>query len=268
MIYIIIGMIIIVLLILFFYYEDYKLKVTKYSITDNRIKNDFKIIQISDFHNNKNKWLQNQVVNTIKNENPNIIVITGDLIDKDDHKYAEEFIKKIHKLSKIYYVPGNHEYIFGGYPKLKEILLKYNVNVLENEYTSINDYIDLYGVKDPDSKMTGDDKSYMEESLKAFKLNNKKYSILLSHRPELFDIYIQNKYDLVFTGHAHGGQVIMPLIGPLYSPHQGVFPKYARGMKEKDNTKMIISRGLGNSLFAIIRVNNKPELIIVSLSNK
>lgn len=266
MIYIIIGIVILLLVIIVLYYEDFKVKITKYNISDSRVKNDFKIIQISDFHNTKKKWVHEQVINTIKKEKPDIIVITGDLIDKDDCTYSKEFIKKIYKLSKIYYVPGNHEYIFGGYPELKEILLEYNVNILGNEYTSINDYIDIYGVKDPDSKMTGNDRLYMMEILDNFKLNDKKYSILLSHRPELFDIYTQNKYDLVFAGHAHGGQVIMPLIGPLYSPHQGVFPKYARGIIKKDNTKMIVSRGLGNSLFAKIRINNRPELVIVSLS--
>ena len=268
MIYIIIGIILLVLLIIYFYYEDFKLKVTGYNLETKKIQKDYKIIQISDFHNRKNKWFHKQVINTIKKEKPDIIVITGDLIDKDDSTYAKEFIKKIYKLSKIYYVPGNHEYIFGGYPELKDILIKHNITVLENNMVSLDNNIDLYGIKDPIFGMPGDETEVVKRYLDEFNLNEKKYNILLSHRPEQFKNYINKKFDLVFTGHAHGGQFILPFIGPVFSPHQGLFPKYARGIHNKNNTNMIVSRGLGNSLYAFIRINNRPELIIVSLLKK
>ena len=90
MIYIIIGLVVVllILLVIYFYYEDFKLQVTKYSLKSNRIKKKLKIIQISDFHNERNKWLHRQIVDTIKREKPDLIVITGDLIDKDDNKYT------------------------------------------------------------------------------------------------------------------------------------------------------------------------------------
>lgn len=266
MIYIIIGIIIIFLLIIFFYYEDFKIKITRYNLESKKIKDDYKIIQISDFHNRKNKWFHNQLIKIINKEKPNIIVITGDLIDIDDCTYAEKLLERIHNIVPIYFVPGNHECIFGGYPDLLNILDKYNVNVITNKCISLDNNIDIYGIKDPSFGIPNDDKESIDSYLNKFNINTKKYSILLSHRPELFDIYTKYKFDLVFTGHAHGGQVIVPLIGPLFSPHQGVLPKYARGLHKKNNTNMIVSRGLGNSLYAIIRINNRPELVIVSLS--
>ena len=267
MIYIIIGIIILlILMIIYFYYEDHKLKVTKYNIESNKIKNDYKIIQISDFHNTKNKWLHKQLVNTIKEEKPNIIVFTGDLIDKFDNKYSSLLLDELNGICKMYYVPGNHEYRFDGYSKLLEVLYNHKVEVLDNKCISLNNSIDLYGIKDPMFGMPKEENQAVKDFLNEFSLNNKKYSILLSHRPEHFKEYCNKKFDLVFTGHAHGGQWILPIIGPIFSPHQGMFPKYARGIHKRNNTSMIVCRGLGNSLNACIRINNRPELVIVSLS--
>ena len=175
-------------------------------------------------------------------------------------------LSEIEGICDIYFVPGNHEYIFEGYSKLLEVLHKHNVKVLENKCVDIGNNIDLYGIKDPIFGGIEDEEKTLNEYLDCFKLNDKKYNILLSHRPEHFSSYCDRNYDLVLTGHAHGGQFIIPPIGSIYSPHQGLFPKYARGIHKKNKTNMIVSRGLGNSLYAIIRINNRPELIIVSLS--
>ena len=121
---------------------------------------------------------------------------------------------------------------------------------------------------DPKFEEREDESNVVKEILDNFNIKSSNYNILLSHRPELFDIYSEYSFNLVFTGHAHGGQFIIPGVGPLFAPHQGIRPKYARGKHKKRNTNMIVSRGLGNSLFARIRINNRPELIVVSLSNK
>ena len=83
---------------------------------------------------------------------------------------------------------------------------------------------------------------------------------------EYFNIYSKDNIDLVFSGHAHGGQVRLPFIGGLYAPGQGLFPKYTRGIYKQNNTSMVVSRGLGNSIFPI-RVFNRPELVVVTLKN-
>ncbi len=86
----------------------------------------------------------------------------------------------------------------------------------------------------------------------------------MSHRPEFIHFYAKAGIDVVFSGHAHGGQIRVPGIGGVLAPHQGFFPKYAEGMVKENNTLMIISRGLGNSTFPI-RINNHPELILATL---
>jgi predicted MPP superfamily phosphohydrolase len=90
------------------------------------------------------------------------------------------------------------------------------------------------------------------------------YTVLLSHRPELFDVYVQNGVDLVLSGHAHGGQFRVPFLGGLVAPNQGLFPQYDGGVYKSGKTTMIVSRGIGNSAFPF-RINNRPELVIVEL---
>ena len=104
---------------------------------------------------------------------------------------------------------------------------------------------------------------FTDEELKKYK-DSDYFKILSSHRPENFNIYVNNDIDVVFSGHAHGGQIRLPFIGGLYAPHQDFFPEYDSGLYTEDNTNMVVSRGLGNSLFPF-RVNNPPEIIIVTL---
>ncbi len=91
------------------------------------------------------------------------------------------------------------------------------------------------------------------------------YTVLLSHRPEQLDVYTANGTDLALCGHAHGGQIRLPFIGGLFAPNQGFFPKYTAGVHQKGRTKMVVSRGLGNSL-APLRINNRPELVVLTLT--
>ena len=98
-------------------------------------------------------------------------------------------------------------------------------------------------------------------------LDNTKYNILLSHRPELFDTYVEKKINLILTGHAHGGQIRIPFIGGIVAPNQGFFPKYTSGVIEKNKTTMVVSRGIGNSIIPL-RINNRPELVVITLYNK
>ena len=93
------------------------------------------------------------------------------------------------------------------------------------------------------------------------------YVILLSHRPELFDTYVENKVDLVFSGHAHGGQFRIPFIGGVVAPNQGVFPKYDAGIFTEGNTNMVVSKGVGNSIIPF-RVCNRPEVILIELTTQ
>ena len=98
-------------------------------------------------------------------------------------------------------------------------------------------------------------------------VQNGNFTILLSHRPELFEVYADNKMDLVLSGHAHGGQFRLPFVGGLVAPNQGLFPKYDAGLYTEENTNMIVSRGIGNSILPF-RFNNRPEVILIELESE
>lgn len=111
----------------------------------------------------------------------------------------------------------------------------------------------------------------MSQDLRELKKDNT-YTILLSHRPELFDLYANGDIDLIFSGHTHGGQFRLPFLGGILAPHQGIFPKYDGGLYTEEEageiiSQMIVSRGIGNSLFPF-RFNNRPEIVLVELITK
>ena len=92
-------------------------------------------------------------------------------------------------------------------------------------------------------------------------------TLLMAHRPDQIGLYSRFPIDLVFTGHAHGGQIRLPFVKGLYAPHQGILPKYTEGVHTKNGTSVVISRGLGNSRFPF-RVFNHPEIVIVDLERE
>ena len=240
--------------------------VSKYNIVSNKIPKDFdefKIVQISDFHSNYR--LINKTVTKIKNLKPNIIVITGDLIDSyENFENVTRLINMIKNLSPIYYVTGNHEIYYKRFSKLKKLLNKLGVIILENKNILLKQnkkHINLIGIND-----ISHNKKNIVRVINDLRKENK-YNILLSHRPELFEKYVESKVDLVFAGHAHGGQFRIPFIGGLYSPGQGIFPKYTSGVYEKAFTKMVVNRALGDSRMSI-RINNPRDIVLVTLSFK
>lgn len=274
---ILIGILLLILMGLYLYYENNYLQVSNYTIESNRLPedfNNFKIAHISDFHNTKSKKITDDLIKEIKNSKCNIIVITGDFIDanKTDINAAISFIKKINDIAPIYYVTGNHEASINVYDSFKEKLENNKVIVLDDnvEELKVNDSeINIIGINDP--KMSHND--YLEDSatfkdrLIPIEYDKNNFSVLLSHRPELIETYAEYNFDLVLSGHAHGGQIKIPFIGGLIAPNQGLFPKYTKGIYEKDNTKMIVSRGIGNSIFPF-RINNRPELVVITLNKK
>ncbi len=276
---IIISIIIILFILCCFYlhYENTALKVSNYKISNSKIPEEFagyKIVQISDFHNTKSKTLKNSLIEEIKKQAPNIIAITGDFIDvnRTDTNIALDFIKEINSIAPIYYVPGNHEARFNDYEDFKNELSENKVTVLDNKIEKLfieNEEINLIGINDPNMvhEPSVSDATIVDKELKNIGYDNNKFTILLSHRPELIDTYKENDIDLVLTGHAHGGQIRVPFIGGLFAPHQGIFPKYTSGVHEQDKTTLIVSRGIGNSTFPF-RINNKPELVIIILSKQ
>lgn len=234
--------------------------------------NNFTIAHISDFHNKQFGKEQVTILNKIKSISPDIIVITGDLIDrrKYDLDTAMTFVSGAMQIAPIYYVSGNHEAWSGKFDTIKEELIGAGVHILDNAEVEIskgNHSISILGLVDPDfhtsDYMEGTDVSEITKQLSGWSANEN-FKILLSHRPELFELYCENNMDLIFTGHAHGGQFRIPGIGGLIAPDQGLFPEYTSGSYYKEASTMFVSRGLGNSIVPI-RIFNRPEIIAVTL---
>ena len=253
------------------------LEVNEYEIVSERIPqgfDGFRIAQVSDLHNKDFGEGYGQLLTLLSEINPDIIVVTGDLIDsrQTDLDIALEFAWQAGKIARVYYVSGNHEARVPEYEDLKTGLVKAGVVILENQKVQITregESITLMGIDDPsfqEDYLFGDSESVARQAIEDLKNDSDGYTVLLSHRPELFDLYVDTEMDLVFSGHAHGGQFRLPFIGGLVAPNQGFFPQYDAGLFSEGSTNMIVSRGVRNSIIPI-RFNNRPEIVLVTLRN-
>lgn len=233
---------------------------------------DYRIVQVSDLHNNVYGRGQSILIGKIRQAKPDIIVITGDLIDRNTKNVdnAMMFVKGAVEIAPVFYVSGNHE--SGVKEEYRDLLRRMNeagVTVLENEnavLVSEDEKINLAGIADPSFDWSASDAEVIDREISEAlsKAVRSRPVILLSHRPELIDIYSKNGIDLVLSGHAHGGQVRIPFFGPVYSPSQGFRPKYTSGLYSEGNTQMFVSRGMGNGI-APLRFNDGPELAVIIL---
>lgn len=232
----------------------------------------YKIAHISDLHNAEFGKNNKKLLDMLKEANPDMIAVTGDIIDcrRTDIDIALSFIKEAVKIAPCCYVTGNHEARASEYEELKEGLLSLGVTVLENERVDLEingEAISVLGLTDPRFEgeyLFDENKAIIKNNLTKLSEETEKFTLLLSHRPDMFEIYVENEIDLALCGHAHGGQIRLPFIGGLAVPDHGLFPEYDAGVFTENNTTMVISRGLGNSIFPL-RINNRPELILVEL---
>lgn len=267
----------VVAIAVFVFWQNNDIVISEFEYKNSKVPlefENFSIVHVSDLHNKRFGKNQQNIIKEIKYLDADIIVITGDLVDRRKYNLekAIEFIKEAVKYAPVYYVSGNHEAWSGKYDEVKQELLEEGVIVLENESQTIiknGNSIQICGVKDPafltSGYIDGTNTSELESNLKSWS-NDSVFKILLSHRPELFDIYKAYNMDMVFSGHAHGGQLRIPFLGGLIAPNQGFFPKYSSGLYEDENTTMFVSRGLGNSIIPI-RLGNRPQLIKVILKS-
>lgn len=235
----------------------------------------YRIAHISDLHNAEMGKDNEKLLDMLRETEPDIIAITGDIIDSRNTNIdiALQFTKAAMEIAPCYYVTGNHEARISKYDELKAGMEAAGVVVLEDEKTKISlegGEITLIGVNDPSYQtdyLFGDAEAVMQSKLQEISDAENEFTILLSHRPELFEVYADNKMDLVLSGHAHGGQFRLPFVGGLVAPNQGLFPKYDAGLYTEENTNMIVSRGIGNSILPF-RFNNRPEVILIELESE
>ena len=251
------------------------LELNTYTVTSSRLPQSFdgyRIAHVSDLHNAEMGEDNEKLLAMLREADPDMIAITGDLIDsrKTDVGVALQFIQEAMKIAPCYYVSGNHEARVNEYEELKTGLISAGVIILEDAQTEISiggESITLIGVNDPSFQtdyLFGDSETVMSSKLTELHTDRDGFTILLSHRPELFDTYADHDVDLVLSGHAHGGQFRLPFIGGLVAPNQGLFPEYDAGIYTEGNTSMLVSCGIGNSILPF-RINNRPEVILIEL---
>ncbi len=226
-----------------------------------------KIAQISDLHNASFGQDNQTLLELLRQTNPDIIAITGDLIDsrRTDVEVAARFVEQAVQIAPVYYVTGNHESrIPQAYAQLKERMQAAGVQILSDRalyWEREGERVQLIGLDDPSFATSPG--STTEQKLSTLQ-DKSCYQILLSHRPELFDSYASAGIDLSLTGHAHGGQFRIPLVGGVFAPSQGFFPKYDAGLYWQGGRAMVVSRGIGQSVIPV-RLNNCPEIVLVEL---
>ncbi|MBP3040236.1 metallophosphoesterase [Bacillaceae bacterium Marseille-Q3522] len=258
--------VLLVLLIGFCYWQNNDIVVTNIEYKNEKIPQEFdgyKILHVSDLHNKEFGSNQARLVKHTQEISPDIIVITGDLIDSNrtDLDIAMAYIEQAVEIAPVYFVSGNHEKYSGVYAELSDKLKQAGVIMMDDNELILKrkeKVISLFGLKDISFNGIDDFTQKLQNMKSDF------FSILLSHRPELLDLYARQHVDLVFSGHAHGGQFRLPFIGGLIAPDQGFFPKITAGSYKNRDTTIIVSRGLGNSVVPI-RIFNRPELVTVTL---
>lgn len=239
------------------------LRVTHYSYSSAKIPDgfeDFRIVQISDFHCKEFGDKESKLIEAIKNEKPDLIVITGDSIDDkhpiDNYRYL---LEGIYKIAPVYYVTGNHEYDKSApYEEMLELHKKYRIKSLNDTNAIIarnGDAIMLSGMDYlPILKGHNLNIDYANASI---------FNMLLFHGTDRFDGIAPYHYDLVLSGHSHGGIIRLPFIGGLITNEGELFPKYDSGVYTSGISTMISSSGLGDA--ALPRFHNPRELISITL---
>lgn len=274
---IIIVMAVIIAIGVFLYLQNNIIDITKYNLKYDKADEPIRIMQLSDLHSKPFK----KVLKKIDEIKPDIICITGDYINdreknkKKMFKYAKALVAR----AKVYYITGNHERRLENFEELMDELSKVGFIVLLNRVSIYNDNgfeIDFLGLDEnqanfDDYKARKNGTFEYKDMSQYFKQLDELggYKIVLSHFPENFEgvkemNYSQYDFDLQLSGHAHGGQFCLPFIGPVYSPGQGLKPKYAKG-SFGNRPKLIVSRGLGNAEFPF-RLFNHPEINVINIT--
>lgn len=271
------GCILIVLCIIligvFVIWSNNSIQISEYTYISDQIPSGFDgytIVQISDLHNHVFVYHDSSLLKKIKSLSPNCIVLTGDILDNSTHSNQKDallFTEQVTQIAKTYFVTGNHEDTMKKERRKAFIqeMKADGVVYLSNESVHLRvengDTMLLIGIAD--------------NSLQSSKLENimseqdeNDVQILLAHEPQFLNDYAETGVDIVFSGHAHGGQFRIPFTHQgLFAPDQGIFPEYTEGAVIKENTTMYISRGLGNSAFPF-RLFNRPEIVCVTLSSQ
>lgn len=253
---------------LFLYINNEWLITTEHVYETNNIPESFdgfRIVQVTDLHDATFGEGQERLIENVANAEPDAIFLTGDLIDSNryDLERSLQAVRGFVDIAPVYYVLGNHEVATNLMGDIYAALEEIGVQTLKNEAVTFergDAKMTIAGIEDP--LMNTPTKDMLNEALQY--VRDDEFTLLLAHRPEMVEHYANAAVDVVFSGHAHGGQIRIPFVGGLVAPGQGLFPKYTSGRYDELNTSMYLSRGLGNSSMPF-RVLNLPEILVVEL---
>lgn len=264
----------------FCYYQNNKISITNLKVKG-KVNNRIRIVQISDLHSKEFGRNNNTLYKVIMEQEPDIIVATGDLIDSNMKRINAiiEFCSRLNKRVPVYYILGNNEMRCSGVNEIVEKLKQKNINVLENEIATIKIKDNIVNILGLAEKRVDKGGMFYSKVNSRYEFDNVDYlfrklektigiKIVLSHYPENYEYvgeysYSKYNFDIMFSGHAHGGQFILPGIGGIFAPGQGLLPKYYKGIYG-DKSKLVVSRGLGNSGFPL-RLFNRPDLVVLDV---
>lgn len=282
---------------------NFSFRETFYNINSIKVGDTIRVIQLSDLHNSKYGKDNSKLLERVTELEPDIIIATGDMLDRRDKKQdvAYNLLEKLTKVAPTYFVYGNNEWaldydfdssledlekeygqsenvhdlnkLLKGAKKseIRKELEKRGVRVLQNEMTSVEvdgGIVDIYGLftSNPSAFWHYAGKDYE----KFMKEDTHHIKIFASHEPYVYETFKDNTWgDLMLCGHTHGGLSVFPVVGALWEQTHGLFPektgqpRYVRGRYDIVGGSLIVNRGLSNR--GIVRINNKPELVIIDI---
>ena len=234
----------------------------------------YKIVHLSDLHGHQYGEDSGELLDRVREEGPDLIVITGDLIDQESQlAMVPALARGLAAVAPAYYVTGNHEWALGtgAVRELKNVLAQCGVTVLSNQYQILERggaRIVLAGVDDPNGYA---DQTSPEELAAAIQADQPGlFTLLLAHRNDHFGQYANAGYDFVMSGHGHGGIVRLPFVGGLIGTDRRFFPPWTAGVYAVGDSTLFVSRGLGNNTvpYQGFRIFDRPELAVVTLRAK
>ena len=247
---------------------DQRMVVRQYAVETDKVSKPVRLAVVTDYHGCDYGADGAELVQAVSALAPDAILLVGDMFSADGDPEAElRMFRQLGSIAFTYYVTGNHEYWEHNVPQLLARIADTGVTVLDQSCVSLvvdGLRINICGIPDP--------YAYVDTEVALNRvvedIDHPAFTVLMAHRPELIEKYAgTGSFDLVVSGHAHGGQVRIPgIVNGLCAPNQGWFPKYAGGRYDVDGTTLIVSRGLSTQRqMGVPRIFNRPELVLIEI---
>ena len=264
--YIMLAIVMVLIIVTLFGFRT-DIKIATVDVQSDKLSASLKLALITDLHSCDYGENQKELLDKIYHQDPDVVLLGGDIVDDVlPQANAKEFLSAISEKYPTIYVTGNHEFWSGEVDEIKQMIKEYGVFVLEGSSITLDineQEITIFGIDDPE---VGETQFNQQFQNCVDNLQSNDFSVLLTHRPERIPTYSNYEFDLILAGHAHGGQWRIPgIVNGVFSPNQGLFPEYAGGLYEFENTSMVVSRGLARESTKVPRIFNQPEVVIINI---